>query len=47
MNSYNAQLVKLREERNLTIKEAAKGAKVNRFMLFLFENGYFRPRGKI
>ena len=46
MNSYNAQLVKLRKDRNLTLKEAAKGIGITRFTLFLFENGYFRPRGK-
>lgn len=46
MNNYNIHLYKLRTERGLSVKEAAKGAKVSRFMLFLYENGYFRPRGK-
>lgn len=46
MNNYNVHLYKLRTERGLSLKEAAKGAKINRFMLFLYENGYFRPFGK-
>lgn len=43
MNNYNIRLVELRKEKGLTIKEAAKQMKVNRFKLYFYENGYFTP----
>ena len=46
-NAYNQQLVKLRKEKGLSIKEAAKQIGIASFRLFLYENGYFRPKGKI
>lgn len=46
MNNYNLHLSKLRESRQLSLKEAAKGIGISRFMLYLYENGYFRPSKK-
>ena len=46
MNAYNTTLKRFRDERNLTLKKASKEIGISRLRLFLFENGYFRPRGK-
>ena len=46
-NSYNQQLVEIRREKNLTLKEAAKGIGISSLRLFLIENGYFRARKKV
>ena len=43
MTSYNVQLSLLRKKRNLSLKEAAKQIGISRFVLYLYENGYFRP----
>ena len=43
MTSYNIQLSLLRKKRNLSLKEAAKQIGISRFVLYLYENGYFRP----
>ena len=44
--SYNVELARLRKERNLTRKVAAKEMGVPRFNLYLYENGYFKPNKK-
>ena len=44
--SFNEQLYSLRLDRGLTRKEAAKAIGLTRFQIYLFELGYFRPRGK-
>lgn len=45
-NSYNQQLVEKRNEKKLSLKEAAKAIGISPFFLFLYENGYFRPSKK-
>ena len=44
--NYNQQLIKLREDKEISVKQAAKGIGISSFRLFLFEAGYFRPKGK-
>lgn len=44
--TFNAQLYALRLARGLSRKEAAKAIGMSRFRLYLYEKGYFRPRGK-
>ena len=46
MKNYNAYLSLLRKEKGLSIKEAAKKIGINRFKLYYYENGYFRPNKK-
>lgn len=46
MNSYNRHLLKLRENKGLSIKEAAKGAHIPAISLFFYEKGYYRPGKK-
>ena len=46
MNNYNIHLSELRKKANLSLKEAAKAIGVNRYKLYLYENGYFRPTKK-
>ena len=44
--SYNRQLIENREKAGLSLKAAAKAIGISSFRLFLYENGYARPRGK-
>ena len=44
--SYNRQLIEDREKAGLSLKAAAKAIGISSFRLFLYENGYARPRGK-
>ena len=44
--SYNQQLVFERENRGLSIKEAAKEIGISFISLFFYERGYFRPKKK-
>ena len=44
--TFNAQLYALRLARGLSRKEAAKAIGMSHFRLYLYEKGYFRPRGK-
>ena len=44
--SYNQQLVFERENRGLSIKEAAKEIGISTISLFFYERGYFRPKKK-
>ena len=46
MNSYNLVLKKLREHRNLTIRQLGKLVGISSFSLYLYERGYFRPGKK-
>lgn len=46
MNNYNTRLETLRNDRSLSLKEAAKGIGISRWMLYFYENGYFRPTKK-
>ena len=46
MGAYNTTLRQFRNEKNLTLKKASKEIGISRLRLFLFENGYFKPRGK-
>lgn len=46
MNNYNTRLETLRNERSLSLKEAAKGIGISRWTLYFYENGYFRPTKK-
>ena len=46
MKNYNTYLSLLRKEKGLSIKEAAKKIGINRFKLYYYENGYFRPNKK-
>ena len=46
MNNYNLHLSKLRESKNLSLKEASKAIGISWFMLYLYESGYFRPSKK-
>lgn len=46
MKNYNVHLVELRKAKGLSIKEAAKSMGINRWMLYFYENGYFRPSKK-
>lgn len=46
MSAYNTTLRQFRNEKNLTLKKASKEIGISRLRLFLFENGYFKPRGK-
>ena len=46
MNNYNNQLISLRENLNLSLREAAKGMGLPFWKLYLYENGYFRPNKK-
>ena len=43
---YNQQLVSLRRQKNLSLKQCAKEIGISSFRLNLFEMGYFRPKGK-
>ncbi|MBQ2069325.1 MAG: helix-turn-helix transcriptional regulator [Bacilli bacterium] len=45
--TYNRKLYTLRLDKGLSRKELSKELHISRFFLFLFERGYFRPRGKI
>ena len=45
-NSYNQQLINLRRHAGLKLTSAAKLIGVSSFKLFLYENGYYRPKGK-
>ena len=44
--TFNQQLHSLRLSQGLSRKEAAKAMGLTRLRLFLYEKGYFRPRGK-
>ncbi len=44
---YNAQLIELRNNKGLSIKEAAKGIGILPVTLSLYERGIFKPRKKI
>ena len=46
MNSYNRRLLELRTAKGLTLKQLSKQVNINVFMLYLYENGYFRPSNK-
>ena len=46
MNNYNSLLSSLRKEKNLSLREAAEQSGVNRWKLYFYENGYFRPTKK-
>ena len=46
MNNYNTHLETLRNSRSLSLKEAAKEIGISRWMLYFYENGYFRPSKK-
>ena len=46
MKNYNLYLISLRENKGLTIKEAAKQMGISRTTLFCYEKGYFRPNKK-
>ena len=46
MKNYNSYLSELRKSKHLSLKEAAKGIGINRWMLYFYENGYFRPSKK-
>ena len=46
MKNYNLYLISLRENKGLTIKEAAKQMGMSRTTLFCYEKGYFRPNKK-
>ena len=46
MNNYNIRLSELRKEAKLSIREAAKTIGINRWKLYFYENGYFRPTKK-
>lgn len=46
MKNYNVHLHELRKAQNLSLKEASKAIGINRLMLYLYENGYFRPTKK-
>ena len=46
MRNYNTYLTELRKEKDLSIKEAAKQIGINRWKLYYYENGYFRPSSK-
>lgn len=43
---YNQQLVKLRQDKGLSLKEAAKGIGISYLSLYLFEMGYIHPSKK-
>lgn len=44
---YNQQLASWRTQRGLSLRQAAKEIGIPRFLLSLYEGGYFRPKGKI
>ena len=46
MNNYNTHLENLRKKKGLSLKEAAKEIGISRYMLYFYENGYFRPSKK-
>lgn len=46
MNNYNTHLENLRKKKGLSLKQAAKEIGVSRYMLYFYENGYFRPSKK-
>ena len=46
MKNYNIHLSELRKSAHLSLKEAAKNIGINRWKLYFYENGYFRPTKK-
>ena len=46
MNNYNTHLENLRKKKGLSLKQAAKEIGISRYMLYFYENGYFRPSKK-
>ena len=46
MKNYNIHLSELRKSAHLSLKEAAKSIGINRWKLYFYENGYFRPTKK-
>ena len=46
MKNYNAYLFELRKHENLSLREASKKIGINRWKLYFYENGYFRPTKK-
>ena len=46
MKNYNTYLSELRKNANLSLKDAAKLIGINRWKLYFYENGYFRPTAR-
>ena len=46
MKNYNSHLLSLRQNAQLSLKDAAKQIGINKWLLYFYENGYFRPSKK-
>ena len=46
MKNYNVHLSELRKKAKLSLKDAAKAIGINRWVLYFYENGYFKPTKK-